>query len=128
MHPGGAAVLLDKDVAGKDSTEAFFSMHRSEVLQKYARYQIGSIRDEKPSIILPKIGALSPVPHGEPMWLQPNLVRSPYYKEAHYALQKAARQFFDEHVAPEAHAHELSGKRPSVELVKKMGELRINVR
>lgn len=47
---------------------------------------------------------------------------SPYYKESHYALQKAARLFFDQHVKPEALAHETSNKRPSVELIAKMGQ------
>lgn len=37
MHPGGASVLLDPNVAGKDATEAFFGLHRSEVLKKYGR-------------------------------------------------------------------------------------------
>jgi cytochrome b involved in lipid metabolism len=37
MHPGGASVLLDKKVAGKDATKAFFGLHRSEVLKKYGR-------------------------------------------------------------------------------------------
>jgi cytochrome b involved in lipid metabolism len=37
LHPGGAFVLLDKNIAGKDATKAFFGLHRSEVLKKYAR-------------------------------------------------------------------------------------------
>lgn len=70
MHPGGAYVL--HEVAGKDATKAFFAMHRSEVLQKYGRYIIGTIESEKPKYILPGItpGALSPVPYGEPGWLR----------------------------------------------------------
>jgi cytochrome b involved in lipid metabolism len=31
MHPGGSGVLLASGIAGGDSTEAFFSLHRSEV-------------------------------------------------------------------------------------------------
>lgn len=62
MHPGGVYVLLE--VAGKDATEAFFAMHRSEVLVKYGRYIIGTIEKEKPKYILPTPGALSPVPYG----------------------------------------------------------------
>jgi cytochrome b involved in lipid metabolism len=62
MHPGGVYVLLE--VAGKDATEAFFAMHRSEVLIKYGRYIIGTLQNEKPKYILPTPGALSPVPYG----------------------------------------------------------------
>jgi len=44
-----------------------------------------------------------------------------YYKPSHYALQKAARLFFDTYVKDEAMAHELNGKRPTLELIKRMG-------
>jgi len=37
MHPGGEYVL--KEVAGQDATEAFFSMHRSDVLTKVRKLQ-----------------------------------------------------------------------------------------
>lgn len=53
LHPGGAAVLLDADVAGKDTTELFFGLHRSDVLQKYKRLAIGRIEGESPSIAYP---------------------------------------------------------------------------
>ena len=36
------------------------------------------------------------------------------------------RKFADEVVIPEAQAHEKSGKRPSTELIKRMGDLHIN--
>lgn len=65
-HPGGMHVL--KEVAGTDASQAFFSLHRSEVLKKAKRYVVGSIRDAKPEYILPIDGALSVVPFGEPSW------------------------------------------------------------
>ena len=43
LHPGGANVLRDQLVAGKDSTEAFFGLHRSDVLKKYQRLIIGTV-------------------------------------------------------------------------------------
>jgi len=120
LHPGGAAVLLHKDVAGKDSTISFFGLHRSEILKKYQRLKIGSIKNEKSKYIIRQPGENSVVPYGEPLYLTKGFT-SPYYKESHYALQKAARHFFDTHIQPEALAHEANGKRPTPELVKKMG-------
>ncbi|KAG8933265.1 hypothetical protein FRC02_012251, partial [Tulasnella sp. 418] len=82
LHPGGLAVLLDEEIAGKDATQAFFSLHRQEVLQKpgYARLQIGTIEGAK-SVIKPlAAGEVSLVPYAEPSWLSPGY-HSPYYKE-----------------------------------------------
>jgi len=121
LHPGGAQVLLDLSVAGKDSTKSFFGLHRSEVLKKYHRLKIGTIRGEKSKYILPVDGANSSVPYGEPLYLRPGF-SNPYYKKSHYDLQKAARLFFDENIREEAMEHEKSGERPTVELVKKMGQ------
>jgi len=121
LHPGGAQVLLDLSVAGKDSTKSFFGLHRSEVLKKYHRLKIGTIRGEKSKYILPVDGANSSVPYGDPLYLRPGF-SNPYYKKSHYDLQKAARLFFDENIREEAMEHEKSGERPTVELVKKMGQ------
>ncbi|GAA6063434.1 hypothetical protein JCM10212_002620 [Sporobolomyces blumeae] len=118
MHPGGAHVLVQ--VAGQDATEAFFGMHRSEVLVKYGRYIIGTVEGRKPEYLLPTPGTLSPVPYAEPTWLREGF-KSPYYKDSHRALQKAIREFTDEHVRPDAQLHEKDGKRPTVELIEKMG-------
>lgn len=102
--------MLDPLVAGKDATEgssptlicspatradacadaAFFGMHRSEVLNKYGRYIIGTIVNEKPTYVLPTKGALSPVPFAEPAWLSEGF-SSPYYNDTHRALQKFMR-------------------------------------
>lgn len=100
LHPGGVSVLLDGDVgahniltasttpsnsyviAGKDATEAFYGLHRHEILEKpqYARLQIGTLKNEK-SVIYARIeGAMSDVPYAEPTWLSKGY-HSPYYKE-----------------------------------------------
>ncbi|KAJ7707795.1 acyl-CoA dehydrogenase [Mycena rosella] len=87
MHPGGVSVLLEESVAGQDATEAFFGLHRQEVLLKpqYARLQIGAIAGEEPQIFPRAVGALS---------------------MGHRAFQAAFR-------LPDASAREEDGKRPS---------------
>jgi cytochrome b involved in lipid metabolism len=116
LHPGGAAVLLSKDVgqsgivhaiavtsliahrlfpAGQEATAAFYGLHRGEVLQnpRYAAYRIGSIEGEKEKIIKPRTGQLSQVPYAEPMSLTPSYKASPYFKPSHYAVQKGERMY-----------------------------------
>ncbi|KAL2118591.1 hypothetical protein VTJ04DRAFT_8251 [Mycothermus thermophilus] len=116
-HPGGEAVL--RQVAGTDATVAFYNLHRHEVLEKYQDLAIGSIEGEKPSIIAPVKGELSPVPYAEPLWLRPQF-KSPYYKESHRRLQKAMREFTDKYVTPEAMERERDGKYISQELLERM--------
>ena len=73
---------IEYDSAGQDATEAFFSLHRYEILEKpqYQRLQIGLIDGEK-SVIHGRIaGELSKVPYAEPTWLSPGYY-SPYYSE-----------------------------------------------
>jgi alkylation response protein AidB-like acyl-CoA dehydrogenase len=118
-HPGGAAVL--KQVAGTDATEAFYNLHRHEVLQKYESLSIGTVEGEKPQVIEQKPGDISLVPYGEPTWLTPQY-KSPYYKESHRRLQKALRIFVDEYVTPEAQECEKSGKTISQELIDRMSK------
>lgn len=109
------------NLAGKDATEAFYSLHRQEVLQRpqYKRLQIGSIKGESSKINPLGPGELSQVPYAEPTWLSKGFF-SPFYSEVrpihvidddelnplleqgHRAFQKKMRQFVDEHVAPEA--------------------------
>jgi hypothetical protein len=125
MHPGGLSVLLDAGVAGKDATESFFGLHRSEVLVKYGRLIIGTIAGAKPVYILPTPGALSPVPFAEPGWLSEGF-SSPYYNDSHRALQKYMRNFTDEYVTQVAQECEASGERPPVELIQQMGAAGIN--
>lgn len=121
-HPGGEVVL--KQVAGQDATEAFYNLHRHEILQNYQKLVVGTLDGETPEVIDYKSGDLSTVPYGEPLWLNPAF-HSPYYKESHHKLQKACRTFIDEHVVPEAKESELSGKHISQELINKMAEVNL---
>jgi len=75
LHPGGAFPLLE--VAGKDATDAFYGLHRQDVLRKYDRYKIGTIADFKPQVEWREPGSSSKVPYAEPMAFQG--FKSPYY-------------------------------------------------
>ena len=111
LHPGGVAVLLDEEIgtyqltwhmqrheshisyllylpAGQDATEAFFGLHRHEVLLRpqYQRLQIGVIVDDEEQIPPRIAGSLSQVPYAEPTWLSDGF-HSPYYKEVRSHLQ-----------------------------------------
>lgn len=82
-----AAYLLEMS-AGQDATEAFYGLHRHEILQKpqYQRLQIGVIEGEEPSIHPRAVGELSKVPYGEPTWLTPGYF-SPYFSEVrHFSI------------------------------------------
>lgn len=116
-HPGGEAVL--KQVAGTDATEAFYNLHRQEVLQKYSDLCIGTVNGEKPKIIEHKPGDLSLVPYGEPTWLTPQF-KSPYYNDSHRRLQKAMRIFTDNELYPVAQECEKSGKYIPQSLIESM--------
>ncbi|ROV90579.1 hypothetical protein VSDG_07453 [Cytospora chrysosperma] len=119
-HPGGEAVL--RQVAGTDATEAFYNLHRHEVLTgKYAELAIGTIEGEKPEVVNPGPGELSKVPYAEPLWLTP-LFKSPYYNDSHRKLQKAIRKFTDLYVTPEAQAKEKDGTYISQELIDRMAK------
>ncbi|KAJ7903585.1 peroxisomal acyl-CoA-dehydrogenase [Mycena olivaceomarginata] len=124
LHPGGVAVLNDEEIAGQDATEAFFALHRQEVLEKpqYKRLQIGVIAGEQSVIKAPVPGQISQVPYAEPTWLV-NGFHSPYYTENHRKFQVAVRQFVDEHIYPEAQIKEEDGTRISQELVDRMTAL-----
>ncbi|KAH9010670.1 acyl-CoA dehydrogenase NM domain-like protein [Lactarius pseudohatsudake] len=127
LHPGGAAVLLDDDIAGQDATDAFYGLHRHEVLQRpqYQRLQVGYIDGETPSLIGRVDGQLSKVPYAEPTWLAEGY-HSPYYKESHRKLQQAVRQFHDEVIYSDALAREEDGKRPSLDVIQKMAEVNLH--
>ena len=121
-HPGGSVVLTQ--VAGTDSTQAFYNLHRHEVLQQYSSLCIGTIEGEKPDVIDPKYGDLSTVPYAEPLWLVDKFT-SPYYNDSHRRLRKAMRIFVEEHITPEAREKEKDGTFISQELINKMADANI---
>ncbi|KAF8305920.1 peroxisomal acyl-CoA-dehydrogenase [Clavulina sp. PMI_390] len=114
LHPGGLSVLLDEEVAGKDATNAFFGLHRQEVLAtpRYARLQVGTIANQKSLLKTPQYGDLSEIPYAEPSWLTKGY-HSPYYSDQHRKFQQWARKVLEEHLIPEAREFEESGKWPS---------------
>lgn len=127
LHPGGGSVLLDPEVAGQDATEAFFGLHRYEVLERpqYQRFQIGVIAGEK-SILHGRIpGEISTIPYAEPTWLTPGY-HSPYFSENHRRFQKAVRHFMDTIVRPDAEAREEDGKRPSQSVIDNMAAVNLH--
>ncbi|KDR74525.1 hypothetical protein GALMADRAFT_71018 [Galerina marginata CBS 339.88] len=126
LHPGGANVLYAESVAGKDATQAFFGLHRHEVLLRpqYQRLQIGTVRGQKEQIKAPTPGELSKVPYAEPTWLIEGYY-SPYYSDNHRKFQTAVREFFETVVKPESIKCEESGKKISQEVVNKMAEANI---
>ncbi|GLB40182.1 putative acyl-CoA dehydrogenase, N-terminal domain [Lyophyllum shimeji] len=127
MHPGGLSVLLDGEIAGQDATEAFFSLHRYEVLQRpqYARLQVGTVLGQKQSIFPREPGALSRVPYAEPTWLTEGY-HTPYYKDHHRAFQKRLRTFVDEVLFPDAQALQEKGKMPGKKVFEEFARLNIH--
>ncbi|KAF4602585.1 hypothetical protein EYR40_005800 [Pleurotus pulmonarius] len=123
LHPGGPTVLFAEAVAGQDATQAFFGLHRHEVLLKpqFARLQIGKILGEEEVIKAPVPGAISEVPYAEPTWLTEGY-HSPYYTDNHRTFHKAVRTFMMEVVQPESARCEENGKRISQEVIDKMSE------
>jgi len=99
LHPGGASVFFDEEIglslgeiylfissnrypAGQDATEAFYGLHRHEVIMKpqYVRLQVGVVEGETSVIHSRVLGELSKVPYAEPTWLCDGYY-SPYYTE-----------------------------------------------
>lgn len=80
--------------AGKDATEAFFSLHRYEVLARpqYKRLQIGSIAGQVQQIHPRPVGGLSKVPYAEATWLTQGYF-SPYFKDVRTLVISRAALF-----------------------------------
>eukprot|EP00928_Gymnodinium_smaydae_P099958 TRINITY_DN9687_c0_g1_i1.p1 TRINITY_DN9687_c0_g1~~TRINITY_DN9687_c0_g1_i1.p1 ORF type:complete len:516 (+),score=102.68 TRINITY_DN9687_c0_g1_i1:64-1611(+) len=113
VHPGGARVL--EAVAGTDTTETFFELHRRDVLKKYSRLVIGRL-EGAPEVHVSKF-AISPVPFDDMPWLQG--MNSPYYTESHRKFQKAVREFVQDELAPIAMEEDVAGSYVEPETKKK---------
>eukprot|EP00756_Hemistasia_phaeocysticola_P026189 Hpha_TRINITY_DN16047_c1_g2::TRINITY_DN16047_c1_g2_i1::g.121120::m.121120 len=120
MHPGGEVVL--REHAGKDATEAFFSMHRIDVLAKYKRLRVGRMEGAQGVSSVDKQlapGSLSNEPFTEPTFAHG--FKSPFYTESHLKFMKAVRAWVDTELRPVAEQFDKSGKYPTRELYKKIG-------
>lgn len=108
-------------IAGRDATQAFFGLHRHEVLLRpqYARLQIGTIQGQKEVIKAQASDELSQVPYAEPSWLTKGYY-SPYFTDSHRKFQKAVRKFVSEVVYPDAVKCEENGKKISQDVVDKL--------
>ncbi|KAL0949067.1 hypothetical protein HGRIS_009165 [Hohenbuehelia grisea] len=126
LHPGGPTVLFASGVAGKDATDAFFGLHRHEVLLRpqYKRLQIGTVSGQEEVIKPPVPGQLSMVPYAEPTWLTKGYY-TPYYNDNHRRFQTAVREFMETVVKPESIRCEENGKRISQEVFEQLGDLGI---
>ncbi|KAI8356629.1 acyl-CoA dehydrogenase/oxidase [Choanephora cucurbitarum] len=117
LHPGGVFPILE--FAGKDATDAFYGLHRQEVLVKYDRYKIGTIENEKPQIDFYQDGDFSKVPYAESSaWMG---FKSPYFNESHFKFRAAVRKIVDS-LASKAREHEDAGTRPSDEIMETLGK------
>ncbi|KAI8621039.1 acyl-CoA dehydrogenase/oxidase [Chytriomyces sp. MP71] len=115
-HPGGSHVLLE--MAGKDATEEFYSLHRHAILKKYPKLVIGSVAGQSPKI-LQDHGTISQVPFAESSFWMGS--KSPYYTESHVAFRKAVRRFIEDELLPHAQEYEDNGGKIDVSLFQKMG-------
>eukprot|EP01065_Artemidia_motanka_P003357 TRINITY_DN11618_c0_g4_i1.p1 TRINITY_DN11618_c0_g4~~TRINITY_DN11618_c0_g4_i1.p1 ORF type:complete len:541 (+),score=225.71 TRINITY_DN11618_c0_g4_i1:60-1625(+) len=120
LHPGGPSVL--RPYAGKDATDAFFGLHRVEVLRKYRRLRIGRLEgapSTKPHVDRDP-WALSMVPYAEPSWFQG--FRSAYWKDSHKRLRLAMGEWVEKTLGADAERYERDGKYPTIDMYKAMGK------
>lgn len=125
LHPGGEGVLLR--YAGKDATEAFYGLHRADVLDRFGpRLLKGRLegRDDDDIVddLTPSRAAVSQVPFAEPAWVRDGW-HSPFYSESHHAFRRDLRRFIVQELGPEAAESELAGDSPSEETYLKMGRV-----
>lgn len=107
-HPGGIQPLLQ--FAGKDATNIFYSVHRTEVLERYAKFEIGVL--ESAALPKPIEDTFSRIPYTEFRHIQG--WKSPFFNESHFELQKRVREWGAE-LFDIAEKHEVSGKPPKKE-------------
>jgi hypothetical protein len=84
-------------LAGRDATDAFYGLHRHEIILRpqYARLQIGVIEGQG-SVMYSRVpGELSKVPYAEPTWLVDGYY-SPYFTEV-YTMLDVWREILTSH-------------------------------
>jgi hypothetical protein len=120
-HPGGKGPLIE--LAGKDATEAFFELHKKDVLYKYGpKLKKGVVEGMKPLLSLTPLGEIDPVTPYAENWADLPEWKSPFYKPSHLKFRQAVRKFFEEHVKGEAERMEEQGADPDDETFKLLGK------
>lgn len=121
MHPGGLPIIMQ--YAGKEATEAFFDMHRSEVLVKYKKLVIGRLDTHmgKARVVEQLApGTLSLVPYAEHNFLQGWL--SPIFNNDHKICRQNVRKWYeDNNMRETAIKYGNADKLPPPEFYHKMG-------
>lgn len=122
FHPGGAQLLAA--YAGTESTEAFFDMHKTEVLYKYQRFKIGRLDSASPTrarvVDQEQPGLLSSVPYAEHNSLQG--WKSPYLNDDHKKFRIAVRTWVDTNLRPNAVRMNSTDKTPDLKYFQMMGK------
>jgi alkylation response protein AidB-like acyl-CoA dehydrogenase/predicted heme/steroid binding protein len=105
FHPGGRSAIVR--YAGMDCTEDFVMLHPDNVLQKYARFCVGTIR----GVVAPEdkeakwrqamkgdqyFGDM--IPYGDPNFAQGWV--SKYYTKSHFQYRAAVRAFVEKELLP----------------------------
>lgn len=121
MHPGGSSLLLQ--YSGRDVTEDFFDMHRTDVLLKYKRMKIGTVdsvpANHERAVDLLAPGTISQVPYAEISALQG--WHSPFWNDDHKHFRQAVRAWIDENIRPDCVRADMAQKPPSIEVFQKLG-------
>ena len=119
-HPGGKGILLE--YAGKDATEAFFDLHRKEIIAKFGpKLQVGTIKGKSRLFVPSELPLIDPItPFAEPSFWRG--WKSPYYKSSHFRFREDVRRFYRENVFPTAEADALAGNEPSIDIYRAMGK------
>eukprot|EP01062_Namystynia_karyoxenos_P030533 TRINITY_DN227_c0_g1_i1.p1 TRINITY_DN227_c0_g1~~TRINITY_DN227_c0_g1_i1.p1 ORF type:complete len:526 (+),score=228.70 TRINITY_DN227_c0_g1_i1:104-1681(+) len=124
LHPGGASVL--RPHAGKDATEAFWGLHRVDVLRKYRRLRIGRLEGGSAERV-PHVDRdpwrICEVPYAEPNYFQGQ--RSAFWKPSHKRLRLAMGEWVEKNLQADCERYEKDGKYPAIELYQKMGKVGI---
>ncbi|KAI9336339.1 acyl-CoA dehydrogenase/oxidase, partial [Obelidium mucronatum] len=114
-HPGSALVLYR--VGGTDATEAFYGLHRREVLQRFARLAVGRVAGR--SAAPDDFAEFSRVPFGEAPAGRPQ--PSAFCGASHVAFKRAVRRLCAQLIAPHAETLAAADAPPPPEMLRALG-------
>ena len=122
LHPGGAKIIAD--VSGTDATEAFWALHRQEVLVKWAdRLRVGKIEGYDEDDDVDSLREISNVPYAEHA-VEAGF-ESPYYTDSHVDFRERVREWVYDTLYKSGIAEKMeeSGEKVPDELCIQMGKV-----